>query len=238
MTGWRPYAATLACSTAIHALVLANMRQAPPHKVLHRPPVKFTIQRAPPPRAPPPISAVKQATRRATLRRPAAASRPQRPPPLPSLPPPPVAQPPSAPAAAPVFGMASTVNGASPGLAAPLGNTLQAAPSMRRGGGTPGAGAAHVAAYQVTRLPRIRGECTTTYPSEAHVLGLQGSVTLDVEVCQDGHVGEVRILHGPGHGLDEAAALALKACLFAPAELNGVKVATRIVYLFRFVSDS
>lgn len=86
----------------------------------------------------------------------------------------------------------------------------------------------------VTTNPRVLKQVKATYPQEAKQAGIQGAVKLSVIIDPTGHVQEVKVLEGPGHGLNETAQEALKQFIFSPAELQGEKVSVRIVYIYRF----
>lgn len=166
------------------------------------------------------------------------------PPPPPEAPPPPNTNdeaPPDAKPARPVFGisMQSTVSGNGSSFAVRVGNTTMKAPDaaftppeeVKPYRPTP------VPLHKVTRQPRPLGDCKKDYPEEAKRLRIEGQIKLEVVVAADGTVTEVNVIKGLGYGLDEAALAALKACRFAPAELEGQKVATRIPYTYWFVLE-
>jgi TonB family protein len=62
------------------------------------------------------------------------------------------------------------------------------------------------------------------YTEEARNLKLEGQVALEVVFLSNGSVRIVRILHGLGHGLDEAAQQAALQVRFKPARRGGVPV--------------
>ncbi len=163
------------------------------------------------------------------------------PPAIKEAPPPPTPSNEPAPEPArPVFGvsMRSTVGpGAGTGFAVRVGNTLMKEPEAEYT--PPEAVKAYkpVPLHQITKLPRKRGECTAAYPARAEELRIEGQVKLEVDVGADGVVGEVRVVRGLGHGLDEAAVEALKRCRFAPGEVAGQAVPTRIPYTYTFVIE-
>lgn len=65
------------------------------------------------------------------------------------------------------------------------------------------------------------------YSEEARKLGLEGQVIVDVVFGADGTIHVVRIEHGLGHGLDEAAEQAARAVRFKPMTRNGAPVDAR-----------
>lgn len=64
------------------------------------------------------------------------------------------------------------------------------------------------------------------YSTEARNLRLEGHVSLEVVFLSTGSVRVVRVLHGLGHGLDEAAQQAALQVRFKPATRGGVPVDT------------
>ncbi len=163
-----------------------------------------------------------------------------------SLPPPPnvstgTAQPVEAP---PSFGisMASTAAGPGSSFSLRVGNTLMMEPE--RDGSHEVRPYAPVPLYAVNAPPKLLGgRCAAllalqrNYPQAAKERGLEGRVALDVEIRADGSVGEVSVVKGLGYGLDEAAVDAIQRCAFAPAQLAGRPVATRITYGITFVIE-
>ena len=91
--------------------------------------------------------------------------------------------------------------------------------------------------FDVDRMPQTKRRCTTDYPQEARDLGIEGKVILEVEVLGDGTVGRVKILEGPGNGLNEAAKRAMKRCSFKPAIQGGQPVTTTIRFTYRWELD-
>lgn len=81
------------------------------------------------------------------------------------------------------------------------------------------------------------GEFKIPYPEEAKRAGVEGTVRLRITVDFEGHVTEVKILNGPGYGLDEAAREALKRFKFKPAMKAGEAVSTTITYNYTFLLD-
>lgn len=67
------------------------------------------------------------------------------------------------------------------------------------------------------------------YPSRARKLGWEGTVILLVEVLSDGTTGEIEIQESSGRSiLDDAAIQAIRKWRFAPAQKQGVRVATTV----------
>lgn len=154
----------------------------------------------------------------------------QAPPPTPT----PAAEPPKEPPkeVKPVFGMTETMTNDDSNVAMPQGNTTMIDPKNSGHGkptplpAAPPAPAPKpaykpVADLYVAKLPDIDGEACArmvSYPSEAEQLGVEGEVKLRVALDESGHVHDIKVLHGLGHGLDQAAVNALRyKCHFKPA---------------------
>lgn len=178
--------------------------------------------------------------------------------PPPDAPPPPNQQPPKEPPknpVQPVFGvtMDSVVEGDS-GIAVPVGNTTMMDPKKSRiatGPVQPLAAApppvakpsyAPVSDLYVKTLPEIDGEAcgnSVKYPDEALRAGIEGTVTLRIELDESGKVHGIRVLKGLGHGLDEYATQTMKTrpeCRFKPAVATDGKAVPYVIrnYAFRF----
>ena len=78
--------------------------------------------------------------------------------------------------------------------------------------------------HQVDKIPKVKREVKAPYPPSARKLKIEGVVLLEVEVRVDGTVGQVYVVEGLGHGLDEASIRALKETLFEPALKGGTPV--------------
>ena len=81
------------------------------------------------------------------------------------------------------------------------------------------------------------GGRSIAYPSDAEHNGIAGDVRLRVALDERGHVRNVHVISGLGHGLDQAAADALQHhCKFTPAiDRNGRPVPFVIQsYTFHF----
>lgn len=72
--------------------------------------------------------------------------------------------------------------------------------------------------------PRLLREVKATYSGSARRLGIHGEVVLEIVVRRDGTVGDVRVIDGLGHGLDERAIEAVRQWRFAPATRLGTAV--------------
>ena len=72
--------------------------------------------------------------------------------------------------------------------------------------------------------PRVLREVKGDYTEEARRHGITGEVVMELVVLRNGSVGNVRLLHGLGLGLDERAIAAVRQWRFSPAERQGVPV--------------
>jgi len=72
------------------------------------------------------------------------------------------------------------------------------------------------------------------YTQEARNLKIEGNVLVDVVFCASGEIRMVRIVHGLGHGLDEAAQQAVAKIKFRPATHDGAAVDTRATVSITF----
>ena len=82
--------------------------------------------------------------------------------------------------------------------------------------------------YAVTTLPLPQGRCFGQYTDDARKAGVEGTVVLDLVIGEDGRVRDIDIISRLGHGLDQAAVAALRACRFTPGEKDGQRVAVRV----------
>jgi TonB family protein len=73
-----------------------------------------------------------------------------------------------------------------------------------------------------------------SYTEEARKMRLEGQVSLDVVFLSTGSIRIVRIVHGLGHGLDEAAQKAASQVRFRPATRGGVPVDTNATIRITF----
>jgi periplasmic protein TonB len=72
--------------------------------------------------------------------------------------------------------------------------------------------------------PALLREVKPDYTEEARRLGITGDVVMEIVVRRDGRVGDVRVLQGLGHGLNERAVAAVRQWLFSPATRRGAPV--------------
>ena len=72
--------------------------------------------------------------------------------------------------------------------------------------------------------PRLLREVKADFTEEARQRGISGEVVLEIVVRRDGSVGDVRVLHGLGGGLNDRAIQAVRQWRFAPAQRQGAPV--------------
>ena len=241
---WR-LAICAALSIGSHFALAAGLRRLPKH--VDPPRIRTVALRvvAPPPLEPPPEPAVapEPAPKPVPHERPRARTVvPQT-----HAPPPPTdAPPPEHPAvtgagpASPVFGitMASTSQ-AGAGPAMPIGNPGGAFGPAEETHKGPKEPLPPVPAYEVTTMPQPEGRCEGKYTEEAKSAAIEGTVILDLIVSETGHVRDVQVVSGLGHGLTEAAVTAAKHCHFSPGEKNGTPVPVRVRgFKIRFVMQN
>nr|BFD64438.1 hypothetical protein BdHM001_31190 [Bdellovibrio sp. HM001] len=87
---------------------------------------------------------------------------------------------------------------------------------------------------EITRLPKVKREVKAQYPAEAKSAGVDGPVLLEILIDRHGQVRQVKVLSGPGYGLNESAVAALKSFEFQPAFKGKESVAVKIRYTYRF----
>ncbi|RKH44225.1 energy transducer TonB [Corallococcus sicarius] len=166
-----------------------------------------------------------------------------KPPPPSEAPPPPNDTPPPEPQAKPpplVVGMTMSSTTSAGSFAAPVGNTAYGKangtakdPKEVKGYSAP----KYVPVYQVDSEPTVASEVKIPYPDEARRAGIEGTVTLSITIDADGKVGTVKVISGPGYGLDEAARDAIRRFRFKPAIKGGEAVATEMKYSYTFLLD-
>jgi periplasmic protein TonB len=72
--------------------------------------------------------------------------------------------------------------------------------------------------------PRLLQEVKAEYTDEARRAGITGEVALEIVVRRDGSVGDVKLLHGLGGGLNDRARQAVRQWRFSPATRQGSPV--------------
>ncbi len=126
------------------------------------------------------------------------------------------------------FSLESTSESGS-GPAMPVGNTLQVpqgpaavAPKAVKPLAAP------VPVYEVTKMPTMSEHCRGEYTDAARDAGIEGTVVLELIVDEEGKTRDIKVLHGLGHGLDEAAIAAIKRCHFEAGQRGGKAVPVRL----------
>ncbi len=97
--------------------------------------------------------------------------------------------------------------------------------------------APYVPASRVSTLPRLLKQPKAPYPIEAKKEGVEGQVILMLSIDETGRVTRVRVLNGPGYGLNSAAEKTAYRFRFAPAIMNGEAVSTEIRYVYTFMLE-
>jgi TonB family protein len=87
---------------------------------------------------------------------------------------------------------------------------------------------------QALTAPELEKFVDAEYPAEAQKAGLEGNVTLVLDIDATGKVTGVSVSEGAGHGFDEAATEAAKQFVFKPATRGGKPIAARILYKYAF----
>jgi protein TonB len=221
-------------SVAVHAAVLLWLTVAPVPGVTKKKVtelVMIEVQRPPPPPPvttppkPEPVQVTRPPPRRMAFRRTE---------PPPNEPPPPETKPAEPPPVVVGLTLRSTTTAGS--FDAPVGNTL--------GGKTPdkATNPANVAPlpvplYELDSQPTVIGDVRIPYPEDARSRGIEGTVVLSVLVDENGKVRSVKVVSGPGAGLDQAAEKAVERIRFRPATRKGQPVAAQITYRYTFLLD-
>lgn len=107
-----------------------------------------------------------------------------------------------------------------------VGSPSGAAPSQDDG--------APVPEQAVDARARFASGSAPAYPDAARSDGVEGHVHLELVVGVSGSVESARVLHGVGHGLDEAALDAARRFRFAPATKGGRPVRVRMAWSLEF----
>ena len=160
--------------------------------------------------------------------------------PQPVEPPPPIEEAKEPPKPVPlIVGISMSSTTSAGGFAAPVGNTAYGkmekavAPSEVK----PYSAPRYVPPGAADREPEVAREFKGAYPDEARRAGIEGVVQLRIVVDDEGRVVDVKMLNGPGYGLNEAAREWIKKFVFKPAVKGGEAVSTTIVFNFRFLLD-
>jgi periplasmic protein TonB len=152
-----------------------------------------------------------------------------------------------------VFGLSLDGTSEGPGMAIPEGNTLEIDPSKSQktngpikplrgepnssGGGDPlpqpkpQPARQEVSAAEVTTKPKqltCDDSTTKEYPQAAREAGVEGRISVELIIDEQGAVVEAKIIKGLGFGLDELALARAKSCTFSPATQSGAPVVFRL----------
>jgi TonB family protein len=94
-------------------------------------------------------------------------------------------------------------------------------------------------ADELTVLPELVQETPADYPPMAEEAGVQGEVTLELDVSDTGIIDSVRLLSATpgGWGFELAALRAVWQFRFSPAYAGEVPVPVRITYTYRFILE-
>lgn len=88
--------------------------------------------------------------------------------------------------------------------------------------------------YRVDKKPQLVRKAVLSYPAKARELNIQGTVILEVNIDEQGKVGDIRIVKGAGFGLDEEAVRWMRASSFSPAYVQDKPVAVRMNFPVTF----
>jgi protein TonB len=206
----------------------------------------FEVPPKPPPPPPAPEPPKPEPVKEAPKPKPVVKIAKATPPPEPPkemAPPPPNDAPPPEPPKTPVplqvgISMSSTTSAGS--FAAPVGNTTYGKlPEKAPVAAEVKAYSApkYTPVYQVDSEPEALAEVKPPYPEDARRNNIEGSVTMAITIDHNGNVVNVRVINGPGYGLNEAARDAMRRVKFKPAVKGGEAVSTEIKYTYTFLLD-
>jgi protein TonB len=231
-------------SIGLHALGVVWARvNARPDKEVKKPieMVIIPVEVKPPPPPPPPPEPEKKPE----------PPKPPAPPPVkvavvkppPPEPPPPLEEPPKEPPKEPpplFVGVKMSSTSTAGGIAAPIGNTAYGAMPKQAPNAAevkPYVAPKYVPPGSADRDPEVADEFKIPYPDEARRAGIEGTVRLRIVVDTEGRVVDVKVLNGPGYGLNDAAREAIKKFKFKAAIKGGEAVSTTMVYNYTFLLD-
>jgi protein TonB len=89
-------------------------------------------------------------------------------------------------------------------------------------------------AYLITSMPAPLSKEYIPYPPEAKKAEIEGSVVMEMIIDDEGRVRQVTVIRGPGYGLDEAAAEAMKKVRFRPGKIGEKNVPVKFRYTYTF----
>lgn len=237
-------AAAIAVSLGVHGLLLLVLADRSLPRNTAQKPIELVMVEVEPPKPPPPPPPKEEEAPKPKLKPPPIKVAEAKPPPkVDEAPPPPNDAPPPETPPKPVpliTGISLSSTTAAGTFSAPVGNTLYGKTSDKAVAPEevkPYAAPKYTPVYQVDSQPRLLGEVKIPYPEEAKREGIEGRVILSVTIDLSGQVVNVKVLSGPGYGLDEAAREALKRFRFSPAVKGGEPVSTTINYTYTFTLD-
>lgn len=106
---------------------------------------------------------------------------------------------------------------------------------LGRGAGAPGLPApAQPGILKTNREAKPIQSARASYPPLALRMGIEGDVTLRIEVDPEGKVTKAEIIKSGGSGFDEEALKAVKQSRFEPAQKDGQNVPAEFTYVYRF----
>jgi TonB family protein len=123
--------------------------------------------------------------------------------------------------------------GLAPGTGTTGGGVGTAASGFGRGPGAPGL-PAQQPILRTNREAKPIQTARATYPPMALRAGLEGDVTLRIEVDTEGRVIKAEIIKSGGAGFDEEAIKAVKQSRFEPAQRDGQSMPAEFTYIYRF----
>ena len=118
-----------------------------------------------------------------------------------------------------------------PGSGTAAGGGGNANSDLGSGSGAPGLPASPL---RTNREAKPFQTVRAAYPPMALRMGMEGDVTLRIEVDADGKVTKVEITKSGGGGFDEEALKAVKQSRFEPAQKDGKNVPAEFTYIYRF----
>ena len=117
-----------------------------------------------------------------------------------------------------------------PGSGTAGGGGGTASSGLGRGLGAPGLSAPLRTNREAKPIQTVRA----IYPPLALRMGMEGDVTLKIEVDAEGNVTKAEITKSGGPGFDEEALKAVKQSRFEPAQKDGKNVPAEFTYIYRF----
>jgi TonB family protein len=72
--------------------------------------------------------------------------------------------------------------------------------------------------------PTVLKSTLTIYTDDARAHGIEGTVTIEASMSEDGRITNMRVLNGLGFGLDEAALASVQEWEFSPATRDGIPI--------------